>query len=349
MESSQDFYVQTKESPPEYVFKCVEGKCVFLDDQNLCVMHKEWGFLQKAPNCMQYPFTFTRAPDGIRVGLLFSCEGVALADPQIYPIPLEEAQQIFPVAREIVEIGETVPLTLEKQIPFTDYQFLEKIYFQLLERDPLEDALISYGLLLDDFVKTSKMPQETLIPFYLEKSKKYSGNLRSQRSFVLTMITLLDAMRHGSSSLGFLRLFQNQMKAWFNQGVIPVHDVGQIPMKGLEKIPFPPAEEERLRTFLIQLVWRRRLLPRVSIYRGFRLICIYYSLIRFLARGLTALEGKSEISKEILLQTLDLMERYYISHNKFTDAFDPGSPYSSFFNTLFYNSALIPILVRSHL
>lgn len=249
MQSPQDFYLQTKESPPEYVFKCVDGKCVFLDEQNLCVMHKEWGFLQKAPNCMQYPFTFTKAPDGVRVGLLFSCEGVALANPETDPIPLEEAQQIFPVARQVFEIGEEVPLTLEKKISFSDYQLLEKIYFQLLEREPIEDALISYGFLLDEVATTSKIPSEKTLPFYLEKAKQKKGNLRSQRSFVITMVTLLDAMRHGSSILGFFRLLQNQLKAGLNQGVIPLYEIGQIPLKGLEKIPFPPTEEERLRTF----------------------------------------------------------------------------------------------------
>ena len=104
MDHPQDFYERrestTHKGDPQHVFKCKEGKCVFLDEENLCIMHREWGFDRKASNCKQYPFTFTKAPDGIRVGLLFSCEGVALA-PTDAPLPEAEANQIFPTARNI--------------------------------------------------------------------------------------------------------------------------------------------------------------------------------------------------------------------------------------------------------
>lgn len=348
MQSPQDFYIQSgqsQEGDPEYVFKCVDGKCVFLDQDNLCVMHREWGFTQKASNCMQYPFTFTEAPDGIRVGLLFSCEGVAQSHPETTPLPIEEAAQIFSVANHVDKIGETLLLTQHQEISFSEYLSLEKLYFQFLEASPIEDALIAYGLLLDHYVLTQQIVKDPWA--ILEQAKSYQGRPRSQRSFLITFITLLDSMMHGSKSLGLSRLIRNQFKAWCNRGTIFVQNLGAISLQGLEEIPFPPSEEERLRTFLIQLVWRRRLLPRLSIHRGFRVLCLYYGLIRFLSRGIAQIQKQSTISTEILLQAIDLLERYYLSHNKFTQAFEPHSTLSRFLNPIFLNASFVPIFIRS--
>lgn len=49
------------------------GRCVFLDDDKLCVIHKVAGADQKPTICRQFPYTFTRTPDGIDVSFSMEC------------------------------------------------------------------------------------------------------------------------------------------------------------------------------------------------------------------------------------------------------------------------------------
>ncbi|MCA9514855.1 MAG: YkgJ family cysteine cluster protein [Myxococcales bacterium] len=49
------------------------GRCVFLDGDKLCVIHKVAGADQKPTICRQFPYTFTRTPDGIDVSFSMEC------------------------------------------------------------------------------------------------------------------------------------------------------------------------------------------------------------------------------------------------------------------------------------
>ena len=49
------------------------GRCVFLDADKLCVIHKVAGPAQKPTICRQFPFTFTRTADGVDVSYSTEC------------------------------------------------------------------------------------------------------------------------------------------------------------------------------------------------------------------------------------------------------------------------------------
>jgi lysine-N-methylase len=53
-----------------------DGKCKFLDNKNMCCIHKELGFDAKVDTCKLYPLYFTNSFDGIRVGAYFSCPAI---------------------------------------------------------------------------------------------------------------------------------------------------------------------------------------------------------------------------------------------------------------------------------
>ena len=56
---------------------CDDGSCVFLDEDNLCIIHKRLGYQAKPLGCRLYPFTVTRTPSGDYIGVRFSCRAVA--------------------------------------------------------------------------------------------------------------------------------------------------------------------------------------------------------------------------------------------------------------------------------
>ncbi|TNF37171.1 MAG: YkgJ family cysteine cluster protein, partial [Deltaproteobacteria bacterium] len=49
------------------------GRCVFLDSDKLCVVHKVAGSAQKPTICRQFPYTFTRTPRGVDVSYAMEC------------------------------------------------------------------------------------------------------------------------------------------------------------------------------------------------------------------------------------------------------------------------------------
>ena len=48
-------------------------RCVFLDDDKLCLVHKVSGAATKPTICRQFPYTFTRTPDGVDVSFSMEC------------------------------------------------------------------------------------------------------------------------------------------------------------------------------------------------------------------------------------------------------------------------------------
>lgn len=53
------------------------GDCVFLGEQNTCLVHKHLGLQSKPLGCRLYPFTVTPTPSGTYIGARFSCPAIA--------------------------------------------------------------------------------------------------------------------------------------------------------------------------------------------------------------------------------------------------------------------------------
>lgn len=53
-----------------------DGRCIFLDDQNLCLVHKEHGLEAKPLACQLYPFVLSPLAGRLFVGLRFDCPAV---------------------------------------------------------------------------------------------------------------------------------------------------------------------------------------------------------------------------------------------------------------------------------
>jgi len=71
-------FVRTRQAKP-FAFglaKHADGRCVFLDDDNLCLIHKLHGLKAKPLACQLYPFVFTPFGSELRVGLRFDCPGI---------------------------------------------------------------------------------------------------------------------------------------------------------------------------------------------------------------------------------------------------------------------------------
>ena len=109
--------------------KTEEGQCVYLDESNLCKIHKELGFESKPQGCAQFPAAFVPTPDGLFVGLSFFCTSIQEGTGR----PLEAHREWLQKAAESAvkrfkykgHSGE-IHLAGERLISWEDYQKLEK-------------------------------------------------------------------------------------------------------------------------------------------------------------------------------------------------------------------------------
>ena len=66
-------------------------RCVFLDEDKLCLVHKVAGAATKPTICRQFPYTFTRTPDGVDVSFSMECRAWHRARAAGRPIAEQEA------------------------------------------------------------------------------------------------------------------------------------------------------------------------------------------------------------------------------------------------------------------
>lgn len=67
------------EQGPVLAFDDVDGACIMLRGGDACAIHGAAGAEAKPAGCRQFPYTFTEAPDGVHVGMLFECRSLTAA------------------------------------------------------------------------------------------------------------------------------------------------------------------------------------------------------------------------------------------------------------------------------
>lgn len=57
-------------------FRHVDGACIFLDEDNLCYLHKQFGYEAKPKTCRSFPTQTIRFPDADHIVGTFACHGM---------------------------------------------------------------------------------------------------------------------------------------------------------------------------------------------------------------------------------------------------------------------------------
>ncbi len=93
------------------------GRCVFLGDDKLCIIHKHKGSQQKPTICRQFPYTFTKTPRGIDVSFSTECRAWWKARNNAVP-PAGDGEQLAQI-RALIAEGAPI-LALPVPIPLAD-------------------------------------------------------------------------------------------------------------------------------------------------------------------------------------------------------------------------------------
>jgi Fe-S-cluster containining protein len=109
--------------------RSADRSCTFLDDANLCELHRELGGEQKPLVCQTYPYLLTETPDGIYATLSYACPA---ALENVGP-PLQDEQaglerliaRRWPEMPQGTPVGQRVEVLSGSWLDWTDYLRLE--------------------------------------------------------------------------------------------------------------------------------------------------------------------------------------------------------------------------------
>lgn len=128
--AGKKFYRPAADGRPGYfdLSKGVGTKCIFLDTDRMCIIHKELGAEAKPAMCRQFPLLSSRTWVDERVSLNYACPAVQRNDGAPLATQSEDIAQVVPLSGKPVQADARITLT-------------GKITLSIKENDALLDSM----------------------------------------------------------------------------------------------------------------------------------------------------------------------------------------------------------------
>ena len=101
--------------------KRADGRCVFLDVDNLCIIHKEAGPRVKPTACQFFPLHAVQAPDGIHISLNTGCRRLVEMSGGDAPLDAQDATRLLADVQAITTVQDALPLTPDITITYAEF------------------------------------------------------------------------------------------------------------------------------------------------------------------------------------------------------------------------------------
>ena len=109
----------------QYTLSRVDDRCVFLDTDNLCIIHKTAGLDAKPIACQFFPFQAVQTPNGLQTSLNVSCRRLVEMTEADPPLDVEAGRSLLGRAQAVATLDRSIPFTNDTTIDyptFSDYQ-----------------------------------------------------------------------------------------------------------------------------------------------------------------------------------------------------------------------------------
>ena len=123
-----------------------DNSCTFLDQDNLCELHRELGGEHKPVVCQTYPYLLTETPDGIFITLSYACPAVSEGTGP--PVEQQRAYLEQMISRrgdkvpQTPRVTESVEMTRGHNLSWSEYRKLEdELLAGLSQQDPVSSLL----------------------------------------------------------------------------------------------------------------------------------------------------------------------------------------------------------------
>lgn len=133
---SDPMYMSEVDGNPSCLAMVKHDGCVFLDSDNLCMIHRDMGLGSKPLGCREFPFLPVPTPDGVVIGLSFYC--TAVQDDKGRDTR-EHADKVVGMLREYRYTGvgfKPIALTEQVSVTWESYKLIEEMAREDLVRFP---------------------------------------------------------------------------------------------------------------------------------------------------------------------------------------------------------------------
>jgi Fe-S-cluster containining protein len=350
----------------------VDDACIFLDEDNLCAIHRELGESAKPNMCRQFPLHPVSTPAGVVASLDFACPTVVVDEGAA--IETHEAE-----FRRIVEVSRTEAPTAEEpsmagptrsvrgggirarvSVPlgWPEYQALESAMLATLANDRLrftERMLIVDWMAMEahQHAEPGEMTgwvEELLANpdlLTLAATPPQSSAMR-QRALLAPLIAGIEGGRivqSGGASPPWQRMrvalaiVRARGKPW-----LATAEAG-LDLSRMLRIRFAqdaPELAEMLGRFMAAFLVRKSLIDRTSAAQGSRHLALLFGAVRWYAVARAAMADRDAVTPDDLRYAIVLAERY-ISHA----ANFPSPELTTALNLLFDHVAPARVLYQS--
>jgi Fe-S-cluster containining protein len=306
----------------------IGARCIFLEDDNCCLIHSVMGAHAKPLMCRKFPYNFVRTPDGVNVSLDLFCPSALgqKGDPIENHLP-----DIHGLLTEVSEVA-TLPaeglLFLDQTLNWRDYVEVENALLALLLREDatLEARLIAGTSLILRVCQAqlkAKMASQPAPPVtqtlseiskdeLLARAAKTPAAPLVHRLYIGVTLAAFESMAadvRGEKPLGFgarVRLLRGsgRVKLWtLNGQAVSLHD--------LSKIPFDTTQTEMhalLQRWLISKLESRTVVPLTTLVRGWHHFLGHFLWARWFSRAMASLRDSRVVARDDLFEGIQLTE-----------------------------------------
>ncbi|MFH1449461.1 MAG: flagellin lysine-N-methylase [bacterium] len=306
----------------------INGRCIFLEEDNLCYIHRNLGKQAKSEVCLTYPNICVPTSRGIFNTLSFSCPAAArLLDHQ------------EPFSFELLQHGSTIKPDKElnfhgeEKIPWNLYFLIEEYLMNLIEKEayPFEEKIVLGNFLLwgiyNEFIKLNHKEYKPLKE-RLEELKKegYQTLARSLKNLPSSvhiqlkfLITLLKKRLEMSKNEFFAYNKLIDITNLISKNFDLEEDLSKFNSRQAIKysrnyrndyLPHLNEINHIFKNFFLYKIFGKEIVIKHGIIKGYQIVLILYALMRFYCMTLWA----DKFCDDDVFKAISFIERYY-SHS----------------------------------
>lgn len=315
-------------------FELIEGKCIFLDDDKYCLIHKKMGFDAKSSTCKIYPLKFIKTADGIIVRLSFVCPSII----KNTGVPLEEQiGEIKKIAslkpEQMRQIDETVAVSEDFKISWTDYKKLENFILDLLQTgDNYESSLKSAAkflrIVLEGLQKNEeisgileKIDKKKLFvrPSISDGKKENDDTFTKKQRLYYALFVGYEFV--GRANVSVFKKYGNLVKLILKKGTLELNG-RKFDVSLVYQTYFDIENKENMKLikkYIGHLIFTKwHLLPTdfstPNLISGYSLTLVIYSLVKWFSRAFAVLRGSSIVELCDVENAVSIVDLNYAGH-----------------------------------
>ncbi len=160
--------VRRNGTPTIELTKSSGQKCIFLDSDGWCIVHKKLGFEAKPHMCKQFPYLPVPTADGTRISANYGCK--AVQEQSGKPLAEQQEEIFHTVAKPTGAVDEEQPvrLTPERSIPFRAARALLVQIGELFSARSEASVAMRFGKALALLDEAGRQSPETLVQTLLD-------------------------------------------------------------------------------------------------------------------------------------------------------------------------------------